>query len=88
MVKKCKFFRIVHIEMAVDRSEKETPATLFICSLFYDAFSTNKTIAANDRVISERQIGKDLRRYPGISVEGLGKTTKTSVRIVGISVEI
>jgi hypothetical protein len=63
-----------------------------------DAFSvTLDHIASNEMIIDKRRIGKDvegnsrsliLRFCPGIYLEGLTKSTKTSVRIAGLRAEI
>jgi hypothetical protein len=53
-------------------------------------------IASNERMIVNNELERmwkeavvaQLRYYPGICLEGLRKTTKTSVRIAGLRAEI
>jgi hypothetical protein len=62
-------------------------------SLFNNTFSVTRLYSLNDRMVCEwRGTGRDLvgsgcgltlRYYPGIRLEGLRKTTKTSTRIAG-----
>jgi hypothetical protein len=66
---------------------------MWVSSLFYDALSVTRLYSVNDRAISKWWLlvkylvrsghSLILRYYPGIRLEGLRKTWKTSIRIAG-----